>query len=188
MGIQLFKHNAEAYSRAVRLLENTGRAAVIHPTGTGKTYIAFKLCEDTAGGRILWLSPSEYIFKTQLENARRDGFLAKNITFLTYSALLNRTDEDIAALAPDFIVLDEFHRAGAEEWGRRVKYLLDYYAGIPVLGLSATNVRYLDNSRDMAEELFEGNVASQMTLGEAIVRGILPSPKYITALYEYKSF
>lgn len=185
MGIQLFKHNAEAYSRAVRLLENTGRAAVIHPTGTGKTYIAFKLCEDNAGSRILWLSPSEYIFKTQLENARRDGFSAKNITFLTYSALLNRTDEDIVALAPDFIVLDEFHRAGAEEWGRRVKYLLDYYAGIPVLGLSATNVRYLDNSRDMAEELFEGNVVSQMTLGEAIVRGILPSPKYITALYEY---
>ena len=35
MGIQLFKHNAEAYSRAVRLLENAGRAAVIHPTGTG---------------------------------------------------------------------------------------------------------------------------------------------------------
>ena len=183
MGIQLYKHNAEAYSRAVRLLENTGRAAVIHPTGTGKTYIAFKLCEDNAGSRILWLSPSEYIFKTQLENARRDGFSAENITFLTYSALLNRADDDIAALAPDFIVLDEFHRAGAEEWGRRVKYLLDYYAGIPVLGLSATNVRYLDNSRDMAEELFEGNVASQMTLGEAIVRGILPSPKYITALY-----
>lgn len=110
MGIQLYKHNAEAYSRAVRLLENTGRAAVIHPTGTGKTYIAFKLCEDNAGSRILWLSPSEYIFKTQLENARRDGFSAKNITFLTYSVLLNRTDEDIAALAPDFIVLDEFHR------------------------------------------------------------------------------
>ena len=124
MGIQLYKHNAEAYSRAVRLLENTGRAAVIHPTGTGKTYIAFKLCEDNADSRILWLSPSEYIFKTQLENARRDGFSAENIIFLTYSALLNRTDEDIAALAPDFIVLDEFHRAGAEEWGRRVKYLL----------------------------------------------------------------
>ena len=37
MGIELYKHNAEAYSRAVRLLENTGRAAVIHPSGTGKT-------------------------------------------------------------------------------------------------------------------------------------------------------
>ena len=183
MGIELYSHNAEAYSRAVRLLKGEGRAAVIHPTGTGKTYIAFKLCEDNADSRVLWLSPSEYIFKTQLENARRDGFSAVNITFLTYSALLNKTDEDIAALAPDFIVLDEFHRAGAEEWGRKVKYLLDYYAGIPVLGLSATNVRYLDNRRDMAEELFEGNVASQMTLGEAIVRGILPSPKYIAALY-----
>ena len=40
--------------------------------------------------------------------------------------------------------------------------------------LSATNIRYLDNQRNMAEELFEGNIASEMTLGEAIVREILP--------------
>ena len=42
----------------------------------------------------------------------------------------------------------------------------------PVLGLSATHVRYLDNQRDMADELFDGCIASEMTLGEAIGRGI----------------
>ncbi|MFR5880821.1 MAG: hypothetical protein ACLUEQ_08455 [Cloacibacillus evryensis] len=41
-----------------------------------------------------------------------------------------------------------------------------------VLGLSATNIRYLDNQRDMADELFDGNIASEMTLGEAVVRGM----------------
>ena len=39
----------------------------------------------------------------------------------------------------------------------------------------------------MAEELFEGNIASEMTLGEAIVREILPEPKYVIAMYSYKN-
>lgn len=32
----------------------------------------------------------------------------------------------------------------------------------------------------------QGKIASEMTLGEAIVRGILPEPKYVIAMYSYK--
>lgn len=46
MAIELFQHNQEAYTAAVQMLQATGKAAVIHPTGTGKSFIAFKLCED----------------------------------------------------------------------------------------------------------------------------------------------
>ena len=38
----------------------------------------------------------------------------------------------------------------------------------------------------MAEELFDSRVASDMTLGEAIVRGILPAPNYVTTVYQYQ--
>ena len=38
----------------------------------------------------------------------------------------------------------------------------------------------------MAEELFDGHTASDMTLGEAVVRGILPAPKYVTTVYQYQ--
>lgn len=38
----------------------------------------------------------------------------------------------------------------------------------------------------MVEEIFEGNIASEMTLGEAIVRGILPKPTYISTVFSYK--
>ena len=96
---------------------------------------------------------------------------------------MNLTDSEIAEIQPDYIVLDEFHRAGAEEWGKGVQKLLKYYDNRPILGLSATNVRYLDNQRDMADELFDGNIASYMTLGEAIVRGILNAPKYVLSVY-----
>ena len=83
--------------------------------------------------------------------------------------------------------MDEFHRAGAERWGERVRELLELCPSAKLLGLTATNVRYLDNNRDMAEELFDSHIASEMTLGEAIVRGILPAPKYVTTVFRYQN-
>ena len=57
---------------------------------------------------------------------------------------------------------------------------------VPILGLSATAIRYLDNQRNMADELFDGCVASEMTLGESIVRGILSPPKYVLPVFSYQ--
>lgn len=188
MAIALFEHNRIAYEAAVSLLNETGKAAVVHPTGTGKSFIAFKLCEDNPASRVCWLSPSAYIYETQLENLKSaaDGWQPENVTFLTYAKLMGMTDEEIAALQPDYIILDEFHRCGAEMWGQGVQKLLAAYAATPVLGLSATAIRYLDNQRDMADELFGGSVASELTLGEAIVRGILAAPKYVLSVFSYQ--
>ena len=38
----------------------------------------------------------------------------------------------------------------------------------------------------MAVELFDGNIASEMTLGEAVVRGILTPPKYVLSVFAYQ--
>ncbi|MGN0181063.1 MAG: Helicase associated domain protein [Candidatus Ornithomonoglobus sp.] len=73
MALKLFEHNLEAYDAAVRMLDTTGKAAVIHPTGTGKSFIGFKLAEDNPNKHIIWLTPSEYIVKTQLENLKKEG-------------------------------------------------------------------------------------------------------------------
>ena len=188
MGIQLFEHNQIAYKAAVSMLEDAGKAAVIHPTGTGKSFIGFKLCEEYPDKIICWLSPSSYIFQTQIENLTRvsDGYEPQNIRFFTYAKLSLMSEEDLIAIQPNYIVLDEFHRCGAEVWGAGVQQLLDSYPQVPVLGLSATAIRYLDNQRNMADELFDGNVASEMTLGEAIVRGILNPPKYVLSVYSYQ--
>lgn len=187
MSIELFEHNRQAYEAAVTMLDKTGKAAVIHPTGTGKSFIGFKLCEDNPDKNVLWLSPSEYIFKTQLENlaAVSEEYQPENIKFFTYAKLMNMTAEEISETEPDYIILDEFHRCGAEMWGMGVQRLLGIFGKVSVLGFSATAVRYLDNQRDMADELFEGNIASEMTLGESIVRGILNPPKYILSIYSY---
>ena len=194
MNLKLFEHNRQAYEAAVNLMKETGKAAVIHPTGTGKSFIAFQLAADYPERKIFWLSPSEYIYQTQLENLTKTlegaenadlDYLKSQIQFFTYSKLMMNEDE-IKTLKPDFIILDEFHRCGAAEWGRSVKKLLDFYPQAKVLGLSATNIRYLDNCRDMVEELFDGCIASRMSLGEAIAKNILPAPTYVISMYSYQ--
>ena len=59
MSIHLFKHNQEAYNSVTAMLEWEKMAAVIHPTGTGKSLIAFKLAEEHPSEKFLWLSPSD---------------------------------------------------------------------------------------------------------------------------------
>lgn len=189
MGISLFQHNQEAYEAALFMLSEKGKAAIIHPTGTGKSFIGFKLCEDFPASVICWLSPSEYIFKTQMENlkASTNGWEPRNIRFFTYAKLMLMSEDEMKEIQPDYIILDEFHRCGAEMWGAGVETLLSLFPDVPVLGLSATAVRYLDNQRNMADELFDNNIASEMTLGEAIVRGILNEPKYVLSVFAYQN-
>lgn len=191
VALRLFEHNEKAYRAAVRMMEQYGKAAIVHPTGTGKSYIAFKLIEENPGKVVIWLSPSEYIFKTQLESLKRNDpdFPLANVHFYTYAKLMCCTQaqlDEIAAQKPAYIIFDEFHRAGAECWGESTVALLKLCPDAKFLGLTATNIRYLDNNRDMTEELFDSRVASNMTLGEAVVRGILPAPKYVTTVYQYQ--
>ena len=191
VALRLFEHNEKAYRAAVRMMEQYGKAAIVHPTGTGKSYIAFKLIEDNPEKVVIWLSPSEYIFKTQLESLKRNDpdFPLANVHFYTYAKLMCCTQaqlDEIAAQKPAYIIFDEFHRAGAECWGENTVALLKLCPDAKFLGLTATNIRYLDNNRDMAEELFDSRVASNMTLGEAVVMGILPAPKYVTTVYQYQ--
>ena len=191
VALRLFEHNEKAYHAAVRMMEQYGKAAIVHPTGTGKSYIAFKLIEDNPEKVVLWLSPSEYIFKTQLESLKRNDpdFPLANIHFYTYAKLMCCTQaqlDEIAAQKPAYIIFDEFHRAGAGCWGESTVTLLKLCPDAKFLGLTATNIRYLDNNRDIAEELFDSRVASNMTLGEAVVMGILPAPKYVTTVYQYQ--
>lgn len=102
MALRLFEHNEKAYHAAVRMMEQYGKAAIVHPTGTGKSYIAFKLIEDNPEKVVIWLSPSEYIFKTQLESLKRNDpdFPLANVHFYTYAKLMCCTQaqlDDIAA-------------------------------------------------------------------------------------------
>ena len=68
MAVPLFPHNRTAYENVCTMLGKTGKAAVIHLTGTGKSFIGFQYAADHPGTKVIWLAPSEYIFRTQMEN------------------------------------------------------------------------------------------------------------------------
>ncbi len=87
----------------------------------------------------------------------------------------------------DIIVLDEYHRCGAKKWGIKLNELLKYikekHSKTKVIGTTATEIRYLDNQKNMNNILFDGVCASTLTLADAI-KEILPVPIYINSLIE----
>ena len=74
----------------------------------------------------------------------------------------------------------------AECWGESAVALLKLCPNAKLLVLAVTNIRYLDNNRDVTEELLCGHIAREMTLGEAVVRGVLPTLNYETTVYRYQ--
>ena len=183
--IELYDHNQEAYDKTIDMLNKEKRCCIIHPTGTGKSYIALKWLYENKDKKSLFVTSSLSIIDNIERSIRENGMSLEedfpNLKIITYSKLMK--DSYIDA---DNIVLDEFHRAGAEKWGEGVQELLSFNKDANVLGLSATPVRYLDGKRDMSEEIFNGNVSSYITLPYAIANGILPVPTYVNAIYSFK--
>lgn len=183
--IELYPHNQRAYDALCKMLDERGKACLVQPCGTGKAMIGFHYAEDHPRERVLWLSPSDYIFCEQNANLKREGGSGlSNVEQMTYAAAMARAKRGERMPHADAIILDEFHHCGAPEWSKGVVAVLERSPRAKVIGLSATNIRYTDNERDMADELFDGNVASSMGLEEAWLLGILPRPVYVTALYE----
>ncbi|MFI3238357.1 MAG: Helicase associated domain protein [Lachnospiraceae bacterium] len=185
MAIVLFDHNQKTYNNMCFLFATNKRVAVVQPTGTGKSFLYMKWMEEHTDQRILVVSPSRYIFKQLDAYQKEAGVRFTHVQYLTYAKLANLEVEEIASYKPDFIVLDEFHRCGAKEWGRGITTLLDVYEEALVLGTSATPIRYLDSCRNMAEEVFHGTYAVNMSIGEALEQKILPTPIYIASYYSF---
>lgn len=119
--MRLYTHNQIAYEAAVTMLENHRLAAVIHPTRTGKSFLAFWIIEDHPDARFLWLPPNDDIFENQKRNAERQF---PNVEFMTFTKLLRLPKDALMALWPEYIILDEVHRCGAYCWGQGVERLL----------------------------------------------------------------
>lgn len=178
--MDLFPHNREAYEHAVRLFKKEDRVCIIRPTGTGKSLIIAEFIKQHPSARHLFLAPGAHIFSEVEKHIK-----GANISFSTYMGVkTNRTLH--APHSFDFIYLDEFHRLGASIWGNNVNRLLQRNPRAKVLGTSATPIRYLDDNRNMATEIFNDRIATQLSLNSAIAEGILPAPTYVSALYSVK--
>ena len=185
MGVDLLKHNQEAYENICHMYnEGIQRVAVVQTTGSGKSMLMTKLIEDNPDSRFFVLSTSHKIndqFKSKL-----DEEALKRIDFNIYCNMPNMSEATMKALQADYILLDEMHRALAKEWNKGIKILLEMYPNAKVLGLSATPIRYLDRCRNVVNELFGGNLACDMSLSQAILDGILPMARYVCGVYSFE--
>ena len=189
MPITLMPHNIEAYGKVNEDIEKNNKTAVIQPTGTGKMYIGLKYVEDNKGKKTIYIAPSNAILHDVKKNIFAEGMTMQdfpNLKRITYQKLATLSDEEIEKLEADIIIIDEFHHCGAPVWGKGVERLIERNPNAKILGFSATPIRYNDGLRDMADEMFENNVASEMTLEEAIDREILPGATYVSTLYGYE--
>ena len=182
---QLHEHNQRTYENICRMYgEGIQRVAVVQPTGSGKSLLMAKLIEDNPNSRFFVLSTSHKIndqFRSKLDEES-----LKRINFNIYCNMPNMNEETMKALQLDYILLDEMHRALAKEWSKGIKILLEMFPNAKVLGLSATPIRYLDRCRNVVEELFNGNLACDMSLSQAILDGMLPMARYVCGVYSYE--
>ena len=189
--LKLLPHNEEAFIKLKKCLEDNQLVAINHATGTGKSFIILKYLYENRRKRILFLSPS-YPINEQLmyEHTKDLGINPQDFSrmdTMIYKSLLKL---DMAELTNnyDIIVLDEYHRCGAKKWGIKVNELLECikknHPETKVIGTTATEIRYLDNERNMNNILFDGVCASTLTLADAMLQEILPVPVYINSLVE----
>ena len=182
---QLHEHNQKTYENICHMYgEGIQRVAVVQPTGSGKSLLMSKLIEENPDSRFFVLSTSHKIndqFKLKLNEK-----MLERVECNIYCNMPNMKQEAMELLQPDYIFLDEMHRALAKEWSKGINVLLNMYPDAKVLGLSATPIRYLDKCRNVAEELFGGNLACDMSLSQAILDGILPMARYVCGVYSYE--
>ena len=186
MSIVLYKHNAYAYNQVEERLKTSNRTCVIHPTGSGKSFIAIKWLYENRDKKCLFLTSQKPIIDQIIRYIENCGMTLVDFPNLSFELYSNVSEDYANNHKADCIVLDEFHRCGAPEWGKNLNSLLDNNKNAKVLGVSATPIRYLYDNRNMAEELFDNNIASEISLVEAVSKGILPLPTYINAIYSFE--
>lgn len=184
MSMTLNPVNEAAFQKAVQSLETLNRAAVFHPTGTGKSCIAWKVVEAHPQTTFFWLvAGAQRLALRQAELTRYNGgTLPGNVRFCDCEKLAAATPEQWARLGeqkPGCIVLDCYHELSAVCWAQSVQKLLRMCPQAKVLGLGVPNGAPVCAA---AQELFADCIVSHMTVAEAMAAGTMPVPSAYAAL------
>lgn len=184
MSMTLNPVNEAAFQKAVQSLETLNRAAVFHPTGTGKSCIAWKVVEAHPQTTFFWLvAGAQRLALRQAELTRYNGgTLPGNVRFCDCEKLAAATPEQWVRLGeqkPGCIVLDCYHELSAVCWAQSVQKLLRMCPQAKVLGLGVPNGAPVCA---VAQELFADCIVSHMTVAEAMAAGTMPVPSAYAAL------
>ncbi|MFD7990583.1 DUF3427 domain-containing protein [Streptomyces mexicanus] len=187
--VRPFPHQQDMLERLAveREIRGRHRNLLVAATGTGKTVMAAldyrNLCKTWANGRprLLFVAHRKEILNQSLRTYREvldDASFGEllyagqdprawNHVFASVQSLNVRRLEQLALDHFDIIVIDEFHHATAETYRR----VIDHFRPKELLGLTATPERM--DGRNVQDEFFEGRIAAEMRLWEALENDLL---------------
>ena len=172
--ITLHPHNQKAYEAVIERFKSTNKAAVVQPTGTGKSYVLAAVAEHFKN--VLVIGPNHFV----LNQAK--SICTNKIQTKTYSWISRQLEQHLPT-QQDLIVFDECHRLGAPVWSKGCDTLLELNPQAKILALTATPMRFLEQ-RNIIEERFQDDLVSSMDLADAWNQDILLPPTYIKGLVD----
>jgi superfamily II DNA or RNA helicase/HKD family nuclease len=167
------------------------RNLVVAATGTGKTVLAaldYQRLQKNLGIRptLLFIAHRKEILKQALNTYRAvlkdknfgelyvDGQVPGNWkhVFASVQSLSSKDIENLKSEAFEVVVIDEFHHATATTY----KKIIDHLKPVELLGLTATPER--SEGLRVQDEFFEGRIASELRLWDAMDQGLLAPFEY----------
>jgi len=193
--MELRPHQTKALESVNEIFENSNKAIVVQPTGVGKTYIALGLFEQNKDKRLVFAAPSTAIlWHLKLKIAKEYGVgpeeykkVFPNLELTTYQQMnadRKKSKTYVEDFTADYVVYDEAHHIADNKWGKNAKDIMTSHPETRFLGLTATPER--TDGIDVVEQVFDGNLADEMTLEEAVATRLLKMPDYVNAIYSYK--
>ncbi|MFJ6846192.1 DUF3427 domain-containing protein [Streptomyces griseoluteus] len=187
--VRPFPHQRDMLERLTveRELRGRHRNLLVAATGTGKTVMAALdyrgLRKNFEGGqpRLLFVAHRKEILRQSLRTYREvldDGSFGEllhggqdprewNHVFASVQSLNVQRLEQLAPDHFDIIVIDEFHHATASTYRR----VIEHFSPKELLGLTATPERM--DGRNVQDEFFDGRIAAEMRLWEALENDLL---------------
>ncbi|MFD4349505.1 DUF3427 domain-containing protein [Streptomyces coelicoflavus] len=187
--VRPFPHQRDMLERlsAEREIRGRHRNLLVAATGTGKTVMAAldyrELSKQAAPGlpKLLFVAHRKEILKQSLRTYQEvldDASFGELLyggadpqewthVFASVQSLNMRRLEQLAPDHFDVIVIDEFHHSPADTYRR----VIEHFTPKELLGLTATPERA--DGRNVQDEYFDGRIAAEMRLWEALENDLL---------------
>lgn len=143
----LYDRQIEAVSFVKQELEERDSALVVMPTGTGKSFVITKLCEDLVqqGSKVLLMTPREKIMNQLVSRIRENTKIDVEVehgtstlpavdVVVTTNMTMNNRLEMYGESHFDYILIDEAHHATSSTY----KNILYYFEDAKIAGFTAT--------------------------------------------------
>lgn len=153
--MELLGKNELTYKTILELFKTYNKVGLIQCTGSGKSYIGSKWVLDNPKDNFLIISNNCVTLETYLRELKG----CNNYKIIYYSKLYLMSYQELEQYVLDNniskCIIEEFHHTGAEQWQKGIDNLLHIGGKYKLLflGLTATHIRFLDNSRNMFKEL-----------------------------------